>query len=448
MSVRDTLSRLGRDVAHEVVVNVLAAVAVGAMAFVLLGGRIEDLYTRLRPNAPVSGQVALVTIDEEAFYLWNPYDPAPETTPRAMLAEIVRFLQAAGARVVVLDILTDQPATGDDALVASVQAHGRVVAAERVSPGRADDVSPVAPATVLGEVALPAYANLGLEEQTLFSGQMTVRAVPLVTSVSRARLSGPFPTGLVGGFQDDESPAPSLALASAWMQLTTNPPGDLTSALASRCGGTPVVCTGDAADLGLPETGVPLHEPLGLNLRGPEGGDGIPSVSAARLLRSLGESALARTIGVDLPITVPADIGEQLKGRVVVVGRVDAGANDQFVTSYSFPAMQLADMSGARVHAQLIDTLLTGRHLRRVDGTAAWVGAAVLGLLCLLTGRRAASLHLLGWGLVTVALLGGGIAAFRMFDGLVLDVAPALAVLTCALVAVHLYARAAAPESE
>jgi len=443
VSVRATFARLGRDVAHEVVVNVLAAVAVGAMAFVLLGGRVEDLYIRLRPRAPVSDKVAIVGIDEESFYLWNPYEPAPETTPRGLLAEVVRFLTAAHARVVVLDILTDQPAPGDDALVAAVQAHGRVVAAERFSPGRADDASPFAAASVLADVAVPAYANLGLEETTLFSNQMIVRAVPLVSLVSRARLSGPYPNGLVGGFQDDESPQPALALAAAWLAATANPPGDLTSALASRCGGTPVVCSGGATELGLPDVGGPLHVPVELNFRGPEGADGIPAVSAARLLRSLGESALAKTLGMDLPITVPADVGALLADRVVIVGRVDAGAGDQFVTSYAFPAMQLADMSGARVHAQLVDTLLTGRHVRRVGGAWAWIGAAVLGLACLLTGRGEGAGHLAAWSTVAAALLGGGIVTFQAFDGLVVDVAPALGVLSCTLLAVHLYARAA-----
>lgn len=441
MSARETFARMGRDVAHEVVVNVLAAVAVGAMAFVLLGGRVEDLYAKLRPRAPVSDQVSIVGIDEEAFYLWNPYEPEPEATPRALLAEIVRFLSAAGARVVVLDILTDQPAPGDDALVAAVQAHGRVVVAERFSPGRSDDASPFTPASVLAEVALPAFANFGLEETTLFSGEMIVRSVPLVAAVARARLSGPYPTGLIGAFQDDDSPVPAIALAAAWLQATSSPPPDLITALAARCGGMPVVCSGNAADLGLPDTGVALHEPVSLNLRGPEGGDGIPAVSAARILRSLGESALARTLGLELPITVPADISAALAGRVVVVGRVDAGAQDQFVTSYSFPAMQTADMSGPRVQAQLIDTLLSGRHVRRFEGAWAWGAAATLGLLVLVSGRRAGAGHLLGWGVVSLLLLAGGIVAFRVFDGLIFDVAPALAVLSCTLLGVHLYAR-------
>ncbi len=446
-AVRDTIARLGRDVAHEVVVNVLAALAVGAMAFVVLDGRVDGLYVRVRGAAPVSDQVAVVSLDEETFYLWNPYDPAPETTPRALLAETVRFLTAAGAKVIVLDILTDQPAPGDDALVTAVRAHGRVVAAERFSPQRADGVAPFAAASVLSEVALPAYANLGLEERTLFSGEMIVRDVPLVQAVARARLSGPFPLGLVGAFQDDDSPTPAIALAAAWMQVSALPPADLPGALSARCGGAPVVCSAGGSAFGLPPTPGALHEPLSLNFRGPEGGDHIPAVSGARVLRSLGESALAATLGMDLPITVPEDLAALLRGRVVVVGRVDAQAGDQFVTPYAWPAMQGADMSGPRVHAQLIDTLLSGRHMRRVEGGWAWAGAATFGLLVVLTGRKAGALHLVGWLGVTAATVAGGITAFNLFDGLVFDIAPAVAVMSCTLTAVHLYARAAQPDA-
>jgi CHASE2 domain-containing sensor protein len=430
-------------VAHEIVVNILAAVALGALAFVLLGGRVDDLYVRVRGSAPVSGEVTVVAIDEESFYLWNPYQPEPETTPRGLLAEIVRFLTAAGARVVVLDVLTDQPADGDEALVRAIQAHGRVVVAERFSPGRADGATPFAPASVCADVAVPGFANFGLEEQTLFSDELLVRSVPMVVQVARARLSGPFPVGLVGAFQDDGAPVPALSLAAAWLQRSQEPAGTLGRALASRCGGTPLQCTSNASVLGLPATPGLLHEGLPINFRGREGSDRIPAISAARVLRSLGESALARTLGLDLPLVVPDDIADRLRGKVVVVGRVDAGAKDHFVTPFAFPAMIDADMSGPRVHAQVIDTLLSGRHVRRYSGAWAWGAAAMAGCLVLVTGRRAGVGHLLCWVLLSSGLLAAGIAAFAMFDGLVLDVAPALALISCALVAVHLYARAA-----
>ncbi|MES2643114.1 MAG: CHASE2 domain-containing protein [Myxococcota bacterium] len=438
---------MGRDLANEVVVNVLSALALGALAFVLLGGRTDVLYTSLRGAAPTSGEVAILGIDEEAFYLWNPADPAPATTPRAMLAELVRFLQAAGAKTVVLDILTDVPAPDDDLLRAAIEAHGRVAVAERFSPGIAGDPVPFAAGSVFGEVALAAFANLGMEEQTLFSGEMAVRAVPLVQAVARARLLAPFPAGLVGGWQDDDAPTPAVALAGAWLHRSALPPAQLAASIAERCGGAPVVCTVGPDWLGLPSGPVALHEALPLNFRGPEGADGIPLVSAARVLRSVGESALARGLGFDLPLRVPDELAAALKGRVVLIGRTDAAANDRFVTPYAFPAMQSADMAGVRIHAHLLDTLLSGRHTRRPGGPlGAWAVALVFGGLVLRTARYEGAAHIGAWLLACVALFAVGLGAFTLFDGLVLDIGPSLAVIACTLLGSHVYARAAEPQ--
>ena len=104
-------------------------------------------------------------------------------------------------------------------------------------------------------------------------------------------------------------------------------------------------------------------------------------------------------------------------------------------------------MAGVRIHAQLIDTLLSGRQARRVGGPlGAWAVALVLGGLVLWTARYEGAAHIGGWLLASVALLGVGIGAFTLFDGVVLDVGPALAVVSCTLLGIHFYARAAEPE--
>jgi hypothetical protein len=51
--------------------------------------------------------------------------------------------------------------------------------------------------------------------------------------------------------------------------------------------------------------------------------------------------------------------------------------------------------------------------------------------------------HVLAGLGVGAALVGAAAVCFQLFDGLVLDVAPALAVLFCSLLAVHVYARSA-----
>ncbi len=437
MRVRSTLARMGKDVAHEVVVNVLAAVALAAIAFVFLGGRIEDLYTLARGPAPVSGQVTVLAIDEEALYLWDPTNPEPEVTPRALLAELVQFLSAAGASVVVLDILTDLPGPGDDPLGRAVATHPRLVLAERFAPRPGG--LPFAAGSVFGDQGVTAYANLGLEEQTLFSGEMLVRSAPLVTRVARARLTAPFPSGLVGGRQDDAGPMPALAFAAASLHARDAAPTELQAALETQCPTGP--CAVGLEEFGLPPSPVPLDAPLTLNFRGPEGADGLPYVSAARLLRSTGEVALARTLGLDLPLTVPDDLAPLFADRVVVVGRVDAASGDRFVTPYSFPALQTADMSGVRIHAQLIDTLLTGHHVRRVGRWGVWGIALVVGGLCVVTRRSLGDIHLLAWLAVGGLLVAACALLFAQTDGLVVDLGPTLAVLSATLVAVHLYQR-------
>ena len=68
---------------------------------------------------------------------------------------------------------------------------------------------------MLAGAATVGYANLGTEEQTLFSGEMLVREAPLVALVDRAHLPGPFPDGLVGAEQAEAAVYPALSLVAA-----------------------------------------------------------------------------------------------------------------------------------------------------------------------------------------------------------------------------------------
>lgn len=421
-----------RDVAHEVVVNVFAAMALTGLAFVAFGGRLEDPYLRLRGRAPVTGDVALLTIDEEAFYLWNPADPSPAATPRAMVARLVDLLRLSGARVVAVDLLLDQPAEGDDALASSLTAYGRAVIAERFIPPGTFMPGTVAP---LAASAVTGFANLGQEERTLFSDELAVRSALLVTDASRATLSGTWPMNGVNASQADHVVAPAFALAAAWRfkhpdARTT----DLGTTLATGCGGVPVRCTLAASALALPALPVALHDPLPINFRGPDGADGLTTIPASRALRLLGASAIASSFGADLPVEIPDDMKKAFADKLVVIGRVDGAADDRFVTPYSWPTMQSADMSGVRVQAQLIDVLLSGRHLRGPGAIATWGLAALLTLVAWPLRRR------VFW---PVALPVVGFATFVWTDGYILDVAPALGCVIVFLTCVHLYGRAA-----
>ena len=450
--MKKALDRVAWDLAHEVAVNVLAAFALGVLAFVLLGGSVQDLYLRMRVSAPTSGEVALLTLDEEAFYLWDAAAPAPDVTPRALLAELIQFLDAAGARVIVLDLLLDSPQPGDDALAAAAKAHGAVVAAERFHIGSGGSVTAFAPATVapLDEAVVAGFANLEQEESTLFSEEMLVRRAPLVWHLSRARLTGTWPMNLVGGWQDDHTVMPSLTLAAAWLKRHPGASStELYAALETRCGGLPLACTISLADLGLPVAPGALTDPLSINFRGRDGRDGIPVVPAARVLRLAGQAALARTLGVDMAVEVPEEVGALLRDKVVVIGRVDRAGEadrDHFVTPFSFPTMLHADMAGCRIQAQVIDTLLSGRHIRAFGGWPCWLVGLGLAAAVVASARgNDPARHTTGWLLVATSLLAGGVMLFSMTDGVSVDVAPPLAGLLTALTCVHVVGRAKNP---
>lgn len=425
--------RMARDVAHEVVVNLFAAFALAALAFLAFGGRLEDPYLRLRGRAPVTGDVALLTLDEEAFYLWNPTDMAPKVTPRALVARLVDVLRLSGARVVAIDLLMDQPAEGDDALAASLTTFGRSVLAERFLPPGTFMPGTVAP---LAAVSLTGFANLGQEERTLFSDELAVRSALLVTDASRATLTGAWPFNLLNASQADHVVTPAFALAAAWrFKHPDAPVTDLASTLAAGCGGVPVRCTLGASALALPRLPVPLHDSLPINFRGPDGDDGLTTIPASRALRLLGASAIAASLGADLPVDIPDDLKTAFADKLVVIGRIDGAADDRFVTPYSWPSMQDADMPGVRVQAQLIDVLLSGRHLRGPGPLASWGLAALLTALAWPLRRR------VFWpAIVPIAAFG----AFVWADGYVLDIAPALGCVLTLLISVHLYGRAQA----
>jgi len=365
-------SHLVRAMGYEVMVVLVTAAAVAVLAFVVLQGRFQDFYIKLRPMAEVSGEVTLLTIGRESLYLWNPENREPEVTPRALTAELVRFLDAAGASVIVLDFLLDTPAEGDDLLAAAARSHGAVLAAERLEvtdPASGQEfVAGLSPTLV--EDLHAGFANFQEEQHTLFSQELLVRSVPLVRVVNRSHLSGPWPANLVGGRQDIDQVVPALSLAAAWLHRAEPEagPAALQQVLQEGCSAPPLACGIGADDLGLHPLPHPLEQPLAINFRGPEHADGIPTIPASRVLRVMAQVSLMQRLGAEAAVTVPEDLKAILEDRVVVVGRVDASARDRFLTPYSLPIPVTPDMPGPRIHAHIIDTLLSGRHIRPVGG--------------------------------------------------------------------------------
>ena len=416
-------SHLLRAMAYETAVIAFTAVTVAVLLFLVTRGQFEDLYLKARGVAPASDQVALVSIGDEALYLWEPHAESREVTPRAMLGQIVRFLDAAGAQVVVLDVLLDQPAEGDQQLLAAAEAFpGTVVAAERFveTEPKSGALFQAAISDGFGGTIQGGFANLQVEEPWLFSDAQLVRRAPLTERVSRARMSATWPLNIIGAEQSEDFLAPSMTLLAA---VSLSHPDDALARI-------------QAGDVDL---GVPLDEPLLINFRGPERSDPIPTIRAASILRAMGQTALAQEMGVDMPVVVPQELRQALEGRVVVVGRVDHAADDRFVTPYSWPWLVDHDMAGARIQAQVIDTLLSGRHVRVVS-TPMWIPALLLGAAVLVTRRFLRDdVHVLGWIAVSGALVVVGVVVFDVTDGLALDAGPPVGGILIPLLIAHVW---------
>ncbi len=446
----DPVSRLTHHLGYETAQAIVVAGLLGVLAFVALGGQFADLYIKMRGAAPTSGEVTLLTIGDEALYLWNPSEPLPETTPRSLLAGYVRFLDEAGARVVVLDFLLDRPAAGDDELAVAAVSHGAVISAEQFVLTDHSSGREFVPGTTpgLGDAIFGGLANFQQEQNRLFSSSaMLARRAPLVRRVARARLEGSWPGNMDGSEQTGAEIRPAMALAAAWLyrarEADPSARGDqLLRTLQDQCSGMPLRCEGGLEALGLPDGPGRLEDPLEINYRGPESRDGLPTVRGAQVMRLMSEAALLRGLGIDVPM-VNEEMSALLEDRVVVVCRVDqaaAAGGDRFVTPYSFPLLRDADMSGGRIQAQLIDTLLSGRHVRHISGWLSLLLAIGVAVAVVYTRRLLRDdVHTLACVVGFVGMVLFGTLLFQVTDGLVLGLGLPLVAGLLALIAVRVH---------
>ena len=441
------VGHLAFEVSNGIVVGILIAL----FAFVTLQGEFRDLYTWARGSAPSSGAVSLVTIGEEALYLWDPSDSQPEVTPRGLLARLVHFLDEAGARVVVLDVLLEETAESDDLLAAAGRAHGSVVAAERfrVSGPSTNSEFQVGLNSSYDGAIFGGFANLQLEEQMLFQGDALVRAIPLTRRVHWARLSdGQWPLAAASGLPGVERRTASMGLTAAWLHTVRKQGSKLSlgelqqklrADIDAACVGEDGHCEKGTEALGLAGSPETLDQALSLNFRGPEMNNTIPTIRAADLLRAMLQVDTAALVGIDMQLDISEQLRSLIKGKVVVVGRVDLAADDRHVTPYAFPTMLNADMAGCRVQAQFVDNLLSGTHIRVLPAWLSYLFALVL--VCGIWGTRCRwrrAQHMLLWSSVLLAFPFVGALWFSLTDGCTLEVAPTLLSGFVVLLSVHL----------
>ena len=370
--------------------------AVAALVALLRAGAPEILELTLHDARaaaaaawqPASRDVVLVAVDEDTVRLAGGVHPLP----RGALAAIVEEARAAGARVVALDYLLEDPLegsfAGENAALEQALASGDVVLATAFPPAQADRAPGRDPrveevrrrhARPLGGAARPERFALSTPLP-----RFALAATALGGVSQRAARNGRI-YALRHVYPAEEGDYLSLPLAAAWL-ARDRPTLRL-----------------EPGRLWFGEIPIPL-EPDGTALVrwfGPHDGrtdsqSTYPEVSAARLL----EARLAREGERAAP---PAHALEALRGRIAIVTQTLAGTKDKTPTPVN------ADAVGGEVLANAVDDLLRGRFVRRLPPLGDAAVTLALSLASALLVALVAARALRPWAVVAVSTAGTGL---------------------------------------
>lgn len=440
--VRAVVDRLLKGFAAEFYKALYSTLLVTLLSFNAFGVRFDDVYARLVGTWEPTGDVVFVPIGAEALSLWNPADAHPDTTPRDLLAELVRVADEGGARVIALDFLLEAPTAGDEALRAAAARHGAVIAGTRVafdSPG----ATPFALGLSAGlrdpwRVAdpngvQPAHANLYVEEPLLFTGDLVARGMTPALRHRTLLLTSDPTSWTTRALQTETRWTPSLAFASAWLfrARTTDP----TASLATLYTHLADACTGERCAGTLPAlAGVStLDAPWRPVLLGDARANPLPSVSAADLLAEAAIGAVS-----DAPGPAAAPLTGRLKDKVVILGRVDAASDDRVTSAFGFPTFSSPDMPGALFQAMTIDALLSERRVRPLGWPWNLVLVAASAAAAAVAVRKlSAAMQLVAWLCASIAAVALGALTFRLTGGLVVNLNGPMAFSLIVLTVLH-----------
>ncbi len=344
-----------RVVAVVAITGGVTALAAGGLAAGVFEGFQHRANDALFPAAPNSPQVTVVGIDRRSLASEGVAWP----WPRSLDAQLVSQLAKAGASVIVLDVVFAPSRPGDDQLAAALRSAPSTVIAEAgsvrpgsgTSPGTFDNVTPPVPAVA------DATSSVGHAQATEDPNDGVVRSLPLVLQ---------SPDGKV---------VPSLALATTMRWDAARGPIKLRPSAVQV--GDRVVPTGESKTLQLN---------FSSRLTNPSN-----AISAVDVLQG----------------TVPA---AKLTGKIVLVGVTDPTLGDQKLV----PTDKSGGLPGVMVHANAVNTMITGAYLAPVSNAETLLWVAALGALASL-----AVLTLPIWlSPVLAALLGLGylLLAFVRFD--------------------------------
>lgn len=131
METQDHNRRPQGFVGRALLLSLSGFLLIGALTFLNLGQNLEnsalDLYYRLRPTAPSPPELLLVAIDEDSFQEIR----RPWPWPRRFHAQLINRLAAAGARLIIFDVLFAEPSNPEDdqALAQAMLQAGNVILA-------------------------------------------------------------------------------------------------------------------------------------------------------------------------------------------------------------------------------------------------------------------------------------------------------------------------------
>jgi len=389
------LSPGGKRILAVTLPGAVIGVAVAALAALRTGAPeiLELALYDARASAgaarhPASSEVALVAVDEDTVRLAGGVHPLP----RGALAAIVEEARLAGARVVALDYILEDPLEGafasENAALERALGAGDVVLATALPPAAPGHPSGVDPrveeirrrhARALGGAARPERFVLSppVPRFALAATALGGVSQQLARNGRIYALRHVYPAG--------EGDYLSLPLAAAWLAR----------------GRPPLRLERDRLRVG--DTAVPLGRDGTVYLRwyGPhEGHDDAPStypeVSAATLLRA----RLAREGAGEPP---PASALAALRGRIVVVCQTLAGTKDKTPTPVNAGAV------GGEVIANAIDNLLRGEFVRRLPPWGDAALALSLSLASALVVALVAARAVRPWAVLAVSVAGTGL---------------------------------------
>jgi adenylate cyclase len=365
------IRRIVSIVALTVIVTGLAAIGLNADVFAGFQRRATDF---LFPAAPSDKRVVVVGFDRKTLDtpgLGNPL-------PRDQVAKLIRNLKADGARVIAFDVIysserADQ--VGPDAELAdAISEAGNVIlgAKGEVEPGANGAPSRLSSPSPIAQGLQDARFDLGHVQVNKDPGDGVVRSVPLVVELP----DGQF--------------LPALSLAAV---------------MRDRGVAGPVVV-----------------RPSGVQI----GNRFVPGIDAKSMLVNfsarLSDTQHVISAADVIAGTVPKS---KIDGKIVLVGSTESTLGDQ-VTA---PVNKSTGIPGVLVHANAVNTMLTGTYLDPVPDSQTLLWVAVLTAVI----GTAVLLFPLWMSILVTILLGAGYVVFafeRFNSGRVLNfVYPSLAVI-------------------